>query len=64
MEYLWMVSFQCVNIIVQNGNFCSISPFVLKYLPHPVLIGNRNNSVLCGTADFRRSLLVPSIDRK
>ena len=32
-----MVSFQCVYIIVQNGDFCSISPFVLKYLPHPVI---------------------------
>ena len=37
VEYLWIVSFQCVNSIVQNGDFCSISPFVLKYLPHPVL---------------------------
>ena len=36
MEYLWMVSFQCVNIVVQNGDFCFISPFVLKYLPHLV----------------------------
>ena len=32
-----MVSFQYVNIILQNGDFCSVSPFVLKYLPHPVL---------------------------
>ena len=42
VEYLWIVSFQCVNTIVQNGDFCSISPLkylkkiVLKYLPHPV----------------------------
>ena len=36
VEYLWVVSFQCVNIIAQNGDFCSISQFVLKYLPHPV----------------------------
>ena len=36
VKYLWLVSFQCVNIIVQNGDFCSIAPFVLKYLPHPV----------------------------
>ena len=33
-----MVSFQCDNIIIQNGDFCSISPFVLKYLLHPVFV--------------------------
>ena len=36
VEYLCTVSFKYVNSIVQNGDFCSISPFVLKYLPHPV----------------------------